>query len=251
MTSAREPDDLDPRRFDALVRGHAVMQLTDAEQTQLRALAAGDPGRRRAVADFDELHRRFAQERALMAAVAAPGEPVEEVDEGFARLAAAAARAEDELRSRLLHAAGALPAPRRRLLRFGLAVAALAAAVVLAFAFGPWSPPPRLHDSVPGDERAGGVVASIMMAPHLSAADRSLEWSPVWHARTYEVAVLDADGKVVLQRSPEQARSTRWDLTSQQVDTLRTRRELRLRVRALDGTGLLVGASGDLPLQVQ
>lgn len=252
MTVMRERDGSDQERFEVLLRGHAVMHLTASEREQLQALAAADPARRRMVTDFDRLHTDLARERALFATVASPADPVEEADEGFARLAAASASAEDELRGRLLHTPNVrVLRPHRRLARIGVVIAALAAAAVIATKLGVFSGPPALQQGTPRDERAGSVVAHIMIAPHVSMVDRSLSWSVVWHAQTYEVAVLDAVGNVVLQRAPEQARSTRWELTTEQIDDLRVRPELRLRVRAFDGSGLLVGATGDLPLQVQ
>ncbi|MEZ5963059.1 MAG: hypothetical protein R3F56_04345 [Planctomycetota bacterium] len=220
------------------------------ERAELRALAEA-PEVRAAMVEFDHVHELCAHERALFAAVAAPAEAAEEADEGFARLAAAGARAESDLRGRLLHPALHV-AGRRRFLRVWLAVPLVAAAAfLLAYTLGAFTAPPALHQEAPRDERAGGVVAGILLAPHLSAADRCLEWSPVWHARTYEVAVFDTGGKVLLQRPLEQARSTRWELTEEQIATLRAKGDLRLRVRALDGSGLVVGSTGDLPLQVQ
>lgn len=237
-----------------------MQTLTADERGELSALAAAQPAVQDAKADFDHVHALCAQERALFEAVAAATEPAEEADPGFARLAAAGAGAESDLRGRLLHPAADVVHPRRphrrpyrrpyRRLWLALPLAA-AAALVCGWALGWFAAPPALHQSAPRDERAGGVVSNILLAPHLSAADRRLEWSPVWHAQTYEVAVLDAGGKVLLQRSPEQARSTRWELTEEQIATLRASRDLRLRVRALDGSGLVVGSTGDLPLQVQ
>lgn len=238
--------------FEQLLRGHATLSLTAAEQGELRALAAADAECGEQVAAFTAVHQAFADERALYAAVAAPAQAVEESDESFARLAAAGARAENDLRSRLLHA----PAPmrlraRQRPVRIVLKVAAaLAAAALVAFALGVFDGPPALHQGVPRPEVAGGVAHTIVIAPHVSAADRTLSWSPLWHAASYDVVIVDAGGKVVLQRAADLARSTRWELTTQEFEQLRARPELRLRVRALDGMGLPVGTSGDLPLAV-
>ena len=38
------------------------------------------------------------------------------------------------------------------------------------------------------------LLAGIVIAPQLSAHERSLSWGPVWHAHGYEVVVLDAAG---------------------------------------------------------
>lgn len=251
MTSARERREPEAPRASALLRGHALGALTADEQAELRDLARQQTAVRAAMTEFDRVHALCAQERALFAAVAVPAEVAEEADAGYARLAAAGARAEGELRSRLSHPTVGVGPRRRRLRAWHLLPLAAAALLMAAWALGWFAPPPALHQGAPRDERAGGVVTSIFMAPHLSAADRRLEWSPVWHAQTYEVAVFDADGKVLLQRPSEHARSTRWELTEEQIATLRARTDLRLRVRALDGSGLVVGSTGDLPLQVQ
>jgi len=250
VTSTTDPND-DGEEFAALLRAHATSILTAAEQVKLRALAAPDPERRRAVADFERLHADFAHERALRRSIVSPGHPAEEVDEGFARLAAAGAEAEAELRSRLLHANLVQPSRRHVVRRVVLVGIGLAAAWWIASLLFGWHSPPPLDPGLPRDQRAGGVVANIMIAPHLSAADRALSWSPIWHAQSYEVTVLESDGKVVLQRPHDQARSTRWEFTGEQIEELRMLGELRLRIRALDGSGLLVGATGDLPLQVR
>ncbi len=257
---------MNPREidFEPLLRGHATLTLTAQERERLAQATAGDGARRAEVAAFDRVHAAFAGERALQAMVSAPVEAVEEGDEGFARLAAVGARCEADLRSKLLHPPGSvlfrpnlvrplLFRSRSRAMRVGLGVvAALAAGVLLAIWLGAFSAPPALHTGTPGREVAGGQAHSIVIAPRLSAADRTLSWSPLWHATSYEVVVVDARGNVVLQRASDQARSTRWELTTEEFEQLRAGQpELRLRVRALDGVGLPVGTSGDLPLSIK
>lgn len=254
MTSAHDPTPGERERFEHLLRGHASLLLTRAEAEELRVLAAADPARTRQVEEFTCVHDAFARERALLRAVRAPAEPAEEADEGHQRLARASVRAEEELRGRLLHTRPIVPLRARRRsavwARVGLVVAVAAALFLVLRAVWPTSPP-ALVSGVPRDERAGQVVASIQMAPHVSSIDRSLSWSPVWHAQGYEVEVVDADGAVMMRRPSEQSRSTRWELTPDQIERLRARTDLRLRVRALDSSGLLVGATGDLPLRVE
>lgn len=240
--------------FEGLLRGHATLTLTAQEREALGKITASDRARAAEVAGFDQVHAAFARERALFGAVSAPVEAAEEADEGFARLAAAGARAEAELRGRLLHApAPVVLRPRRRGRRVVLwAVAALAAGTLVALALDGFSGPPALQQGTPGREVAGGELHGIVIAPHLSAADRTLSWSPLWHAVSYDVVIVDARGNVVLQRAPDQARSTRWELTTREFDQLCVRQaELRLRVHARDGAGLSVGTSGDVPLTIR
>jgi hypothetical protein len=253
VTETREPGNggLSGAEFAALLQGHATLSLTAEERDRLLAACAGHPARAAQLEAFTRLHEVFARERAVFTAVAAPPDPAEEGDEGFARLAAAGARAQAELRSRLVHAPAQFPVvlPRRRR-RILVGLALLAAAMLAAFGLGVFDAgPPRLRPSAPLPGAAGGEGQSIVIAPRLSAADRTLSWSPLWHAQSYDVVVVDAAGNVVLRRSPDHARSTRWELTTAEFEQLRARRlELRLRVRALDGAGLPVGTSGDLPL---
>lgn len=257
---------MNPREqdFEHLLRGHATLTLTAQERARLAQATASDRARRAEVAALDHVHAAFARERSLRAVVSAPVEAVEESDDGFARLAAAGARCELDLRGKLLHTPRSgvsrplifrplLFSTRARAARVGLGVvAALAAGLLLAIWLGAFSAPPALHKGTPGREVAGGDGHSIVIAPRLSAVDRSLSWSPLWHATSYEVVVVDARGNVVLQRSPDQARSTRWELTTEEFEQLRAGQpELRLRVRALDGVGLSVGTSGDLPLSIK
>lgn len=242
-------------RLAELLRAHATATLTADERAELEAVRRTDPECAAAVARVDAVHRAFARERALRARIAAPPDPAEEADEAFARMAAAAARAEAELRSRLLHRALPRVVVRRgRTWRRAAAIALLAAAGVLVAAwFGAFSSaPPTLRRSVPAPETAGGEGASIVIAPRLSAVDRTLSWGPLWHAATYDVVILDGAGNVVLRRAADRERSTRWELTADEFERVRAHAPgLRLRVRALDGAGLPVGTSGDLPLTIE
>lgn len=254
MTATPDHDDHAFPTGAHLQRAHLLGTLTTAERAQLREACAADAELARDVAADAALHDLFARERTLRVAALRPGEASEEADETMARLAAAGARAEGDLRARLLHPVVA--APRRaplRLLRAGaLAVAALAAAWWLATSLGWFAGPPALQSTKPGDERLGHEVAGIVIAPHLSAGERSLSWSPVWQASGYEAVVVDAAGRVVLERAAAHARSTQWELTVAEFDGLRQRGEpLRLRVRALDSTGICVSTSGDLPLTIK
>ncbi len=246
--------DTPEHEFDLLLQGHANATLTAGERARLDALCAADAARAHTRSQLDALHAAFAAERALRAEVSAPLEAREEADEGFARVAKAAARAEDELRARLRHAPTTLTlrAPRRlRPLVLGSLVA-LAAALVLAVLLGAFDRPPALQQGTPSGDRLGGDVVTIVIAPRLSSRDRTLSWSPVWHAHDYAAVIVDAAGKVVLERAAEHARSTRWELTVDEFENLRARsQDLRLRVQARDGLALPVATSGDLPLIIE
>ena len=246
--------DTPDHEFDQLLAGHANATLTGAERARLDALCAADAARAHTKSQLDALHAAFAAERALRAETALPVEPIEEADEGFARLAQATARAEDDLRARLRHTPTTFTLRKRKpALRLLLgAVAAIAAAALVAAALGAFDAPPALHQRKPAREVLGGEIATIVIAPRISRTDRTLSWSPVWQAHDYAAVIVDGVGKVILERAGDQARSTRWELTADEFEALHARQQdLRLRVQARDGLALPVATSGDLPLVIE
>ena len=80
----------DREQFEQLLAAHAGRTLTVDEDLRLRELAAADPASGEELAGFDDVHQALDAECALFAAANAPLTAVEEYDEGFARLAAAA-----------------------------------------------------------------------------------------------------------------------------------------------------------------
>lgn len=253
MTATPDPDDFASAAAD-LQRAHLLGSLTASERARLREACGEDAALAREVAADLDLHDLLSRERGLLVDALRPVSPSEEADETMTRMLAASGRAEAELRARLLHAAQSAPvrAPRLRLRTAVLVAVAVAAAVWIASALGAFGGPPSLQRSAPRDERAGGELSGIVIAPQLSASERSLSWGPVWHAHGYEVVVLDGAGKVVLQRGDAHTKSTQWELTTSEFETLRQRlAPLFLRVRALDSSGLCVTSSGDLPLTLK
>lgn len=241
-------------RTGLLLRARALGELSTVEAEELRTRAAADRALAAELADWDEVEAALAAEGSLRDQVMAPAEAREEAGETWQRLQRAAAAAERELAARLRH--GPAPAFRplrrsalRRWLPWG-ALAAAAAAVVFLLLRG--DDGPALLTAPPADLRAGGVVRLVLVNPVLSSDNRGLSWSAVAGAVAYEAVVVDAAGAVVLARDAALQRSTVWDLRDGEWNRLRAHRgALALRVRALDGSGVPVGSSGDLPLLVR
>jgi hypothetical protein len=240
----------DEMDFEQLLIGHGNAVLTAEETRRLRELAAARPGWAAEVRAIDAIHARFADERRLFDAVARPVEAREEADEGYRRLLRAGARAEDELRHRLLHepTVTSIPAPRWRR-RLSWLVAAAAAAAILWFLPRGDVPPPML-DRRPDDTRLGG--SAIVFMPQISRDARSFAWHQVVGASAYDASIVDAAGAVLLERSADQRSSSRWDLTPDEFDRLRGHPGgLFLRVVALDRAGVRISSSGELPFDVR
>ncbi len=255
----------DKHEFEQLLRAHANKELTVDERTQLGVLAARDPARERAVAEFEELHRWMSSESRLAVETMAPADPSEEADESYRRLAQAAARAERQLASKLLNPVhrgdrylpGGLQAPasgrdRRRSLLIGAALAvATAAAVVLVAVLTSRGAPPLDPNTPDSRDRIGGQHL-ISINPVLTASDPGLSWDHVPGARSYDAKILDAGGAVVLARSEEQVRSNEWRFTKAEYDVLKAHAgSLYLRVVARDGAGVGFASTGERRLDVR
>lgn len=234
--------------FERLLRSQALGALLPAERQRLDALASAHPGRARLVAEQDAVLAAFAGERHLTAEVTRPAAMDEDADEAMQRLARTAAAAEQELRARLVHGTrmSSVALPRDRWRRpLGFALLAAAAALLLWFGLargdGPGTRPPE-------DLRSGTRVQLVLYNPTLTPEARAISWAAVAGASGYDVAILDRDGEVVLERAADQRKSTVWELTPDQYSDLRARLPLRVRVTALDGVGAPIGSSGDLEL---
>ncbi|MBK8101051.1 MAG: hypothetical protein IPK26_28540 [Planctomycetes bacterium] len=237
--------------FLRLLQARAIDELTPGEREQLDLLAAADPRRGAALAEWDVVHEVLADERALRQSLQPPVEPIEEAAQGFVRLQAAAARAGERLRSQMV--AATLPrvvaaAPARR--SWWLAAAALLVALSCWWLVGRGAAP-ALDPNVPQDRRAGGNLQLVLLEPVLTASARTIRWAPVAGAHGYGVVVVDADGNVVLSRDVTLQKSTAWELTPEQFASLRAQVRLALRVSALDGAGIAIGSSGDLALSLR
>lgn len=243
-----------------LLEAHAGRSLTLDEDARLRALAAEDPARCAALADFDSLHVAFDAERRLFEEVSAPLSPAEEMDEGYARLARAAAVAEDGLRAQLRFGDAARmrsegsAVRRRRATWIGVLAAAAAVAVVVILV---WrgAAQPKLLTGEPDGTSLGGA-SRILMQSELRADRPVLTWHSLLGAARYDARISDARGELVLARPDADAASTTWELSSNQFAELRARasrvppQELRLRIVARDGAGIAVGTTGELPLRL-
>lgn len=242
--------------FATLIEAHAGRSLTRAEEQRLRALAAADPERSAELAAIDGVHRLLDGERVLRVEASQPTTAAEESDEGFQRLGAAAARAEEELRAKLMHGAGseARRVVVRRVRRWPLLAAAAAALIALGlWLAGQAGSRPDLLPERPGGETLGGVPR-IMLRAELSVQRPELSWHPVVGASRYDASIEDADGGIVLQRASELGGSTTWELARDEIGTLVEKRdagaELTLRVVARDRAGVPVASTGDLPLRL-
>jgi hypothetical protein len=201
--------------------------------------------------EFEPVGAALAAERALRDEVSGPVRAEEELDPRYARIARAAASAEEELRVKLRAAAGVPVIPLRA--RRGRWLLALAAAAVVAAALVVLrgNGAPALLDGAPGDEHLGGP-ARILMVPEISDRTPGFSWHAVAGARSYDVLVVDARATVVLQRSAERAAATTWNLTPAEFAELKAHAgPLSLRVLARDGAGLIVGTTGDLQVHVR
>jgi len=239
-----------PSEFEQLLAAHANRELSQGQRQRLEALAA-ELGRDADIADLDDLHAVFAGERELKRGVMAPAEPGEEADEVYSVLNRAAARAEravrslDELTVPEIQVHASRP---RSVWPWSMAVAAglLIAVGVWAVASGVFGP------ARPSDDLQLGSVPRILLQPELAAQAREISWHAVVGARTYDVAIRDAEDRTVLARPPEHSRSNRWQLSAADYELLlRHVGPLYLRVVARDSGGLRIATTGDLPLEIK
>lgn len=243
-----------------LLEAHAGRSLTLDEDARLRALAADDLRRGADLAAFDALHRDLDAERRLFDEVSQPPSAAEEADEGYARLARAAAVAEEGLRAQLRFGDAARTKPqggaarRRRATWIGVLAAAAAVALVV-FLVWRGDAQPKLLTGEPDGTSLGGA-SRILMQSELRADRPVLTWHSLLGAARYDARISDARGELVLARPDADAASTTWELSSNQFAELRARasrvppQELRLRIVARDGAGIVVGTTGELPLRL-
>ena len=240
----------DHTEFEQLFAAYTNGVLTQDERQRLYELAGRDVGRRGALAEVEAVHELIGVEKKMRTRVMQPSEPAEEADESYRRLAKAAARAEQKLRDNMLlpttidvprtpvpHTpAGA--AGSRRVIYFA-AAAVLVIAAALFFALN--------HDSAPrldGDKPTKAVlgVRGIQTLTTVTADSPELSWGRIEYARTYEASVLDANGRAVLRRAAGLSRFTHWQLSDQDLSTMRQHEgDLYLRVVGRDENGAVVG----------
>lgn len=246
----------DNREFEQLFAAFSNADVTTDERERMHALASGDLARRGAVAEVEALHELVAAERSLRAVTMRPVEPVEEADESYRRIAAAAARAGETLRAQMLH-----PSPEVQQVtaevetpRFGwaLRVAALAAVALIAVAVGMLlgDDRPPMSTGTPADKVLGG--GAIQVTTRIDLAAPELSWTEVDGAASYEVSIFDSRGAVVLRRA-EGRRFTRWPLTATDLGLLTARMgQLSIEVIARRADARVVGRSpGRQPLQLR
>ncbi len=252
----REHDEL-----DWLLAAHANRELTEAEAVRLRELVetAGEECAS-SVAAIDDLHARFASERALRQQLVVAGETDEEAaDEGYRRLLGAAARAEQGLRAELRHPVTVVDVRSRAGLGRVWIGVAVAAVVLLAaglwWSSGPGMGRPGLLPGAPAD-RILGTVSKILLNTELHAADAVFRWHATVGASRYDVCIEDLEGRTLLRRPVDLERSLSWnlsDLEFAQLSEVAAKKSspgagLLLRIIASDGAGVVVGSSGDLPI---
>lgn len=248
------------QEFEQLLVAHANKELTREERRRLEDLVAEEPSRRDTLVGFHELHDLLDEERALAARVMTPSEPAEETDESYRRLCQAAARAEQQLRVKLLnpvHREGRKvptiddPAGGRRRLVLWLGAAAAAAVLVAILSLVWANRGPDLMGGAPGNKELGPRIP-IVVEPALSQESRAVSWHDVAGARTYTARILDADNKVVLERPGSRQGSTEWQLTEEQYQALKAHEgPLYLQVVARDSARIPLASTGDLLLKIR
>ena len=236
--------------FARLLAAHTNREIDDRGLATLRRLANADSDLASELDAIDKVLATFDREQLLRERVMRPSEAREEAEDQYQALVRAAARAEQQVRERVLQQPlrPAIVAAPRRLRR--LAWVMMAAAMVMLGVFLALHRSPSLMTDTPKDERAGPVRA-IVLSPQVSADTAFVEWQAVSGASHYDVAIEDGDGKVVLERPPQAKRSTRWDLSRDQIEKLKSQAALYLRVVARDGVGLVLASSHDVPLTVK
>ncbi|MHC5064505.1 MAG: hypothetical protein ACYTG5_11100 [Planctomycetota bacterium] len=260
MSAPEERKDED-REYALLLAAHANRELTADESRRLLDLAEQDPERQSEIAVMDRIHDSFASERKLRTELGEPVDLSEENDEGYRRLAAKAAEAEDVLRMRLLHPEHVLPRRRVRRLLWPVSVAAVLLAALCFWVFsgdslGTGSDGPGLLGSKPGNQVLGpAALPRIHLSAELSRSRPVFSWLPSVGASRYGAFIENGEGVVLMRRSPELAGVTRWQLSSEELQTLEGHMAqslsaggLFLRIEGMDATGMKVASSGDLKI---
>ena len=245
MTSQHEREE-----FARLLAAHSNREIADAGVASLRRLASADPELGEELDAIDTMLATFDGERLLRSRILRPGDPRDEASPRYQALSRAAGRAEHALRERLLEQPVRPVVVARPVRARQLAWALLVAAAVLLGVFLALHRSPPLLTESPRDERAG-PVAAIVLTPQISANASIVEWQAVAGASHYDVSIEDADANVVFSRGSEAKKSTRWDLSRDQIETLKSMPSLFLRVVARDGVGLVLASSHDVPLSVK
>jgi hypothetical protein len=243
----------DNPEFEHLLAAHASGELDASDRGTLLRLADAAPERAGDLEAIDSALAAFSAERRLRQQVLAPAEVREEADACYARLQRAAARVEGEIRDRAVaggipQRVSAAPAPARRARVWSFAFAV--AAVVLLGVFLWLQRGPALSSATPNDDRLGSVP-TLQLRPQIGDQASSVEWQAWPGATRYEVVIEDGEGASVLSRPAADARSTRWELSSAEVASLREHKQLFLRVVARDSIGLVVASSHDVPMDVR
>lgn len=243
----------DRNEIASLLAAHGNRNLTDAERRRLESFANDDPELAREIEAVEALHATFADERAVMASVAAPSDPSEEASEEYRRLLATAARTAESLRTKMMHEPPlerVVDVGRRR--RYGR-FAVLAAAVLIVglfIAFGDRRP--ALDPHTPKDTTMGGALPSIVLTAEISAKQPTISWLADARARTYDVVLEDESGRVLLARPAELRERTEWELDTAALAVLLAHDgKVILRIEAKDGAGHTVATSGDRSVVVR
>ena len=207
--------------FDQLFVAYANRDVTAEERDRLRQLAGQDVARRGALAEVQALHELFDREVTTRNAVMAPVEAAEEADEGYQRLARAAASAERSLRARLtgpnLRALPGAPKTRTRWGRILVAVAAILVIGAIVGVLANRGAAPALDTNRPASDVLGGFDVSV--TTRISEDSPRLSWSEIRGAALYQVSILDASGRVLMQRA--EGRLTDWQLSKNDLYSLR------------------------------
>ena len=257
--------------LEQLIAAHANRELDGNGRVRLEALIAATPAaardeQRLLVDEIDALHRSFDAERSLRDAMLAPLEAREEADPQFRALLGAGARAESELKERAtritrIGATVVLPAPARPGLRLGGAKnVIMAAAAAILVAVGLWlmlggERAPALTRGTPGPERLG---LSIIARPEIALHEPTVSWFSVPGAASYDLLLIVGDNEIAFRKDGIPAATTTCDLQNANLASIANRRtasggagELRLRIVARDGMGIVIGTSGDLPVTLR
>ena len=239
----------DNSEFEQLFAAYSNRELTREERSRLYELAGKDVGRRGALAEMEAVQELMGVEVEMRKIVQRPVEPVEEADESYQRLAAAAVRAETKLRATMEHpsmintlAQHRHPTRRSTAVVWGAVLAAAAILVVtVPFLFGP-----TLLSGLDGTRPDPGKVlgiADIHAATVISVAAPKLSWDAPAGAMRYDATLVDGANSEVLRRpstSLRVHRSTVWNLTIEELAICRQHEGLFLQVVARGKRGVEV-----------
>jgi len=236
----------DNREFEQLFAACSNGELTREERLRLQDLAGQDVGRRGALAEMETVRELLDIESSMRKAIRRPADPAEEADEGYQRLASAAARAETGLRANLEQSKilETLAPPRGPVKRapsraWGITLAA-AAAVLVGILIGMGAGHSSGLDSATPDIDKVLGVADIDVTTVLTAESPRLSWASPADAVRYDALIVDEAGVVVLTRPSTDLRvqrSTLWTLSSEEFTALREHKNLFLEVIARDKQG--------------